>query len=123
MQVHEGPGVPLLPFLGVHEGLAEAHGVLHVVTAAAPVEGALGIPRGALLSGIAGAGVQLTLAAGPRQRVHHTGRGDGVHEGHLAAACRERGREVVNRETCIRKQEGNAEKNLIGTNYNGRIKS
>lgn len=86
VQVHERPGVPLLSLLGVHKGLAEAHGVLHVITAATPVERALGIPRRALLGGIAGAGVQLALAAGSCQRVNHTGRGDGVHEGHFAAA-------------------------------------
>lgn len=85
VQVHERPGVPLLPLLGIHKGLAEAHGVLHVVTAATPVKRALGVPRRALLGGIAGAGVQLALAAGSRQRVNHTSRGDGVHEGHLAA--------------------------------------
>lgn len=86
MQVHERPGVPLLSLLGVHKGLAEPHGVVHMVTAATPVESPLGVPRRALLGGIAGAGVQLALAAGSCQRVNHTGRGDGVHEGHLAAA-------------------------------------
>lgn len=67
MQVHERPSVPLLPLLGVHKGLAEAHGVLHVVAAAAPAEGALGVPRQALPGRVAGAGVQqLPLTAGPR---------------------------------------------------------
>lgn len=86
MQVHERPGIPLLPLLGVHEGLAEAHRMLHVVTAAAPIEGALGVPRRALLRGIAGAGVQLALAAGSRQCINHTRRGDGIDEGRLTAA-------------------------------------
>lgn len=86
VQVHEGPSVPLLPLLGVHKGLAEAHGVVHVVAAAAPAEGALGVPRRALPGGVAGAGVQLALAAGACQRVDHAGRGEGVHEGHLSAA-------------------------------------
>lgn len=86
VQVHERSGVPLLPLLGVHEGLAEAHGVLHVVAAAAPAEGAPGVPGRALLGGVAGAGVQVALAAGPGQRVHHAGGGEGVDEGHLPAA-------------------------------------
>ena len=86
MQVHERSGVPLLPLFGVHEGLAEAQGVVHVVAAAAPAEGPPGVPGRALLGGVAGAGVQVALAAGSCQGVNHAGGGDGVYEGHLAAA-------------------------------------
>lgn len=45
VQVHECPGVPLLPLLGVHKGLAETHGVVHMVAAATPVKRALGVLR------------------------------------------------------------------------------
>ena len=86
VQIHECPGVPLLSLFGIHKDLAEAHGMFHMVAAASPVEGALGVPRRALLGGIAGARVQLALAAGSRQRVNNSSRRDGVDEGYFSAA-------------------------------------
>lgn len=90
VQVHECTGIPLLPLLGIHEGLAEAYGMLHMVTTASPVEGAFGILWWALLAGITGARIQLTLAAGLGQCVNHSSWGDSVDKGHLTATFTER---------------------------------
>lgn len=86
MKVHERPGVPDRPFPGIYEGFGELDAVVDVVAAATPVElppDVLGAPA---FVGVAVAVLQLPLAAGPRERIHHPRRGDGVDERRFAAA-------------------------------------
>lgn len=56
MQVHQGSGVLALPFLGIHERSGKLDPIVNVITAAAPVEGALAVLGTSLLLWIAGTG-------------------------------------------------------------------
>lgn len=87
VEVHQRPGVLPFPFLGIHEGPGELNAIVNVVAAAAPVEAALVVLGRALLLGVTGAGLQLSLAARPRDGKHNASGGDGVDERGLPAAC------------------------------------
>lgn len=88
VQVHQCPGILHLFLLGIHEGFGEADPVVDVVAAAAPVELPALVLGAAPLERVTAAHLEVPLAAGPRDGIDHPGRGDGVDEGGLPAACR-----------------------------------
>lgn len=86
MEVHEGASIPRLALLGVDEHAGEAAAEAHVVGASSPVKGAALVLPLAPLARVACAVLQLPLAAGACDGVHHPRRRDGVHERRLATA-------------------------------------
>ena len=86
VQVHAGPRVALLTLAGVDELAGEVCPVADVGRATAPRELALAVAVPTQSPLVASAVEQVAAAAGPRQRVHHAGRTDGVHERCLSAA-------------------------------------
>lgn len=90
VQVHERPSVSARLLFGVDEGFGKVDPVVDVVAAAAPVELAFLVLFPPSLVRVAVARLELPLAAGAGQCVHHARRGDGVDEGRFATAweCR-----------------------------------
>lgn len=102
MQVHERPSVSTRLLFGVDEGFGKVNPIADVIAAAAPVE----LPSPVLfppsLVRVAVARLELPLATGAGQCVHHARRGDGVDERCFATAWewRQEGRsfgQMVNR--------------------------
>lgn len=87
VEVHERPGVPDDFLARVDEEPREVAAVLDVVAAAAPVEVASTVAPLADLRRVAGAALQLALAARTRYGVHDGGRGEGVHDSRLSTSC------------------------------------
>lgn len=86
VEVHEGSSISDGPLPGIYEGFGKLDAIVDVIAAAAPVElppVVLGPPA---FVGVTVAVLELPLAAGPRERVHNSRRGDGVDEGRFAAA-------------------------------------
>ena len=87
VQVHERPRVLHHPLPGVHKVLGELDAVVDVIAAAAPVKVPLLVAGSAPLLAVTAADLQLALAAGLGDGVHHACRRDGVHKRRLPAAC------------------------------------
>lgn len=86
MKVHECSSISDCPFPGVYEGFSEFDAIVDVIAAAAPVElppVVLGPPT---FVWVAVAVLELPLAAGPRECIHDSCRGDGVDKCRFAAA-------------------------------------
>lgn len=87
VQVHQCPGILHFFLLGIHKGFGKADPIVDVVAAAAPVELPALVLGATPLERVTAADLEVPLAARPRDGVDHPGRGDGVDEGGLPAAC------------------------------------
>lgn len=90
MQVHESPSISARLLFGVDEGFGKVNPIADVIAAAAPVE----LPSLVLFPPsfvrVAVARLELPLATGTGQCVHHARRGDSVDERRLATAWERR---------------------------------
>lgn len=65
MKVHQGSGILPFSLLGVYKGTGELDPIVNVVAAATPVEGAFAVLGTSFLLGVAGTGLEFSLATGP----------------------------------------------------------
>lgn len=84
MQVHERPSVSARLLFGVDEGFGKVNPVADVIAAATPVELPFLVLFPPSLVRVAVARLELPLATGAGQCVHHARRGDGVDERRFA---------------------------------------
>lgn len=98
MKVHECPCVSDSPLFSVYEGFGKLDPVVDIVTTAPPVKLSSVITGSSALVRVTVTRLQLPLAAGASERVHHPCWGNGVDERCLTTAWeRETGRESTKR--------------------------
>lgn len=88
VKVHEAPGI-LFDLTGIHKAPGKVNAVADISRASPPLP-AFRLVVVALLLTVAAAVAQIALAAGSRDGMCHSRRGDGICEGSLSAPCGER---------------------------------
>lgn len=86
VKVHKRSSISDRPFPGVYEGFSELDAIVDIIAAAAPVELPPVVLEPPTFVRVAVAVLELPLAAGPRERINDSRRGDGVDKRRFSAA-------------------------------------